>query len=677
MPLKRAAPDASPSGFTARGGPDLPSAPTPAMAERGQRAGGHRFAEVLGSLDRPAIAVLIAAVAAGVVAMVLSQTVFSHLSVNDDESVYLLQARALAHGHLFPPAPKPASSFTPWLGVLRGGHYVMKYLPTLPAAMALSLLLTGGLAGLMACSAAGLVLATFSLGKRTIGNRREAAIGAVLTAASPLVLVQSGLALPYLPFLLLIVLAWSQLLAGSERVQIGRFALAGLCAGLAFTMRPFDAILLLSPALGWLLLRGPTCRRSLLTGLFAGGLVPAVAMLWYDLIATGSPLKLPFSLFSPQDKLGFGVRRLYPGETARHFGLSQGWQGLLRHLSLLAGGWAFGGVILAALALLGWRRRSPSAGLLSVFAGSAFLAVGYLFFWGTWNASILWGGTRYLGPYYLMPLLIPTTLLAAVGLVAVAVSSRLWLALVTIAAGALSGSTLAGALNANAAINADNGQLAAAIVARGKGLFFVQTYPAYLQHPTAVISNTSPVGGLTVYALDSANNGFAVMRTFPHRALYRLRLLGEYGHTPHKFFGARIEHLRIVTGQTLTFDVDARIPRSVSDAQLIVVKGTYRHTIALKPNDLNRLRLVISATENPDLPQPPGVLVMPALTGGPDGITVVLRARTKAGHRISDQLPIPLMSTSARVAALAADGQVAELGPLPPPALTVTFASAQ
>src|SRR4051812_43805781 len=54
----------------------------------------------------------LAAVSALLTAL-LSHTVFSHLSVNNDESVYLLQARALAAGHLFPSAPEPAASFTP------------------------------------------------------------------------------------------------------------------------------------------------------------------------------------------------------------------------------------------------------------------------------------------------------------------------------------------------------------------------------------------------------------------------------------------------------------------------------------------------------------------------------------------------------------------------------------
>lgn len=52
--------------------------------------------------DGPLRVVLLAMLLSGVLAIILSRSVFSHLSVNDDESVYLLQAHALAHGDLFP-----------------------------------------------------------------------------------------------------------------------------------------------------------------------------------------------------------------------------------------------------------------------------------------------------------------------------------------------------------------------------------------------------------------------------------------------------------------------------------------------------------------------------------------------------------------------------------------------
>ena len=138
--------------------------------------------------DRAALVVAMAAVLSAALAVTLSLTVFRRLSVNGDEAVYLLQARALAHGHLFPPVTQPADSFTPWLGRDHGGHYVLKYTPVVAGFFAVSLLVTGGYVG----RARGYSPRPSS-GRRSCSPRRSPAAGrsaatsAVLLAASPVV----------------------------------------------------------------------------------------------------------------------------------------------------------------------------------------------------------------------------------------------------------------------------------------------------------------------------------------------------------------------------------------------------------------------------------------------------------------------------------------------------------
>src|ERR1700709_1392166 len=91
----------------------------------------------------PALVVAVAARRSPRLAVTLSLLLFPPLSINNDEPIYRLQAQALAAGHLFAPAPAPADSYTPWLGVVRDGHYVLKYTPVVPGVYALSLALTG------------------------------------------------------------------------------------------------------------------------------------------------------------------------------------------------------------------------------------------------------------------------------------------------------------------------------------------------------------------------------------------------------------------------------------------------------------------------------------------------------------------------------------------------------
>lgn len=643
--------------------------PSPALPD-GARLGRARS----GRLDGPLVVVVIAAAVSAAIAVSLSFTVFSHLSVNDDESVYLLQARALAHGNLFPPAPHPASSFTPWLGVIRHGHFVMKYLPVLPAVLALSLLITGGYALALAGMTLALTAATFLLAKEITGSRRTAAAAVVLMSVSPVVIVQSGLALPYLPFLTLVELAWWGLLSAGRTGSGRRLVLAGLCGSLAFALRSFDAVLLLLPALGWLLWRGQS-RRQVIGLLLAGGVLPVAGMLWYCWAATGSPFKLPFSLFSPQDTLGFGIHRMFPGETARHFGPVQGWQGLARHLSLLGGGWAIGGVLLLALTAVALRQYRLTSGLAVVAAGSLLLTVGYLFFWGVWNAAILWGGIRYLGPYYLLPLLVPGCVLGAAGLEAVAMRSRALSAALAVAAVTISGITLENALAANAALNADNGALAAAVASQGRSLVFVDAYPSYLQHPSAVVANTSPPGGTTVFAIDRGGANFAAAKAFPRRGLYRLQLLGEYGRTPHRNFGARLEHLAYVTSPEIAFVVHATVANGSGRAKLVVTLGNRQMVVPLSQTRRNDLRLLISADTRTATRTGSTTIAGVKPTGG--SMTLAIRVPESQGRqRTTDQITVPLMLLRpGALAALAPDRLVNELGPLPPPRLTVALAS--
>jgi hypothetical protein len=67
--------------------------------------------------------------------------------------------------------------------------------------------------------------------------------------------------------------------------------------------------------------------------------------------------------------------------------------------------WIAGGVLLLVLGLIAGLRRRLPAPLVAMAVSGAVLTIGYIGFWGAWNAADLWGGIRYVGPFYLMPLL--------------------------------------------------------------------------------------------------------------------------------------------------------------------------------------------------------------------------------------------------------------------------------
>ena len=125
-------------------------------------------------------------VISAVVAGLISRRLFPLLSSDNDEAIYRLQAQTLARGHLFPPAPAPAASFTPWLAAVVGHHYVLKYTPFVSGVYAASLWLTGSFVPALALVAAAAVWVTFALARELLGDDGAAALAAVLVGASPL-----------------------------------------------------------------------------------------------------------------------------------------------------------------------------------------------------------------------------------------------------------------------------------------------------------------------------------------------------------------------------------------------------------------------------------------------------------------------------------------------------------
>src|SRR4051794_32855456 len=385
-----------------------PRSAGPGAAEDGGGTGstGPRGRASLGRrrLSGPALVVAVVAALSALGAVLLSSLLSPPLSINNDEPIYRLQAQALAAGHLFPPAPSPADSFTPWLAVVRDGHYVLKYTPVVPGIHGISLALTGGFAAGLALLAAAGVVVTYLLGCEVLGDRRVAALAAVLWAVSPLTVIQSGLLLPYLPFVVLLELTVLGVLRGLRRSRWLPLAGSGLALGLAVAARPYDAVMMLLPLAAWLAWTERARLRWALPRLASGLALPVVRLLAFNGAATGSPLTLPFALLSPDDKLGFGGRKLSPTDPPHSFGILEGLSGVGDHLWLLGVGWAAGGVLLLVLAVAAVVRGRVTRPATMLGAGGLLLTASYLCFWGAWNAADLWGGIRYVGPFYFMAL---------------------------------------------------------------------------------------------------------------------------------------------------------------------------------------------------------------------------------------------------------------------------------
>jgi hypothetical protein len=197
-----------------------------------------------------------------------------------------------------------------------GPELYPKYSPVTAALFAVGMVL-GDPRLSLAVVAAALVALTYAVGTEAF-DRRTAALGAVLVAGSPFVLVQTSLFLPYAPTLAFeLLFAWAYL----RSVRTGSWglaAVAGLAIGVAFFARPYTAVLFATPFVAhalWTLGRarvdGQLAAVTLRRGVVAAcGLLGVVATLGYNAVMTGDPFTFPYQVFAPRDGLGFGTRRI-------------------------------------------------------------------------------------------------------------------------------------------------------------------------------------------------------------------------------------------------------------------------------------------------------------------------------------------------------------------------------
>ncbi|HYH51451.1 MAG TPA: glycosyltransferase family 39 protein [Acidimicrobiia bacterium] len=488
------------------------------------------------------------ALAAAVWAVAASTLFLPRLSDNGDEAVYLLQAESLRAGHLFPPAAQPAGAFLPWLSKPAGDHYVTKYTPVFPGFIALSHRVFGTDRAALALAAAGAVVACYCLAREVLGRRRDAALAAAFLAGSPMFAIQSATYLSYLFNAAVLMGFAAAFLLGLRRRTAGALTLAGLLLGLAVFARPFDAVLFAGPLLVWWAWTGRRDLRRRLgeAGWLAlGALPPLAAMALYFHVATGSLLRPPFTFVGPEDTLGFGPRRMYAGLPYLDFTPGRALLAFGR-LTVLTGFWGFGGLLLIALAIAGYRtvRHRPGRWLVLV---AASVPVGYAFFWGSFSSSE-WGGPWRFGPFYWLPVIIPGSIFAAAGFVRLRRWDRLAARFVAAGMAVVSVFVVGRALAEHRQYGAVRDRLYAAPLAAAGELdravvFLPPLDGPYLLQPFSLARN-STFDGRVVWAIDRGpRKNLDVVQRLKGRTPYRV-LLGATERSP-----SRLERLTVVHGR--------------------------------------------------------------------------------------------------------------------------------
>ncbi|HWC12027.1 MAG TPA: glycosyltransferase family 39 protein [Acidimicrobiales bacterium] len=621
--------------------------PVDALARPPAEPGPDRVGAVAGWLGRRATAVVVVlALAAGVWAVAGSQLIFPYLSDDHDEGLYLYQADALAHGHLFPPAPRHPDAFLPWLSVLSEGRFILKYTPVHASFLAAAMELTGTPRAALGFVAAGLVLLTYALAREVLGDRRPALVASLFLALSPLVVIQTTTFLSYSTSLLLLEAFALTLLRGLRTDGRLLLAASGFLLGLAAFARPFDALVFSLPLGAYLLWSRRRDRARLVAAgawIGAGLALPLVAMLAYFEAATGSPFRSPFNLLEPQDTLGFGTRRLVPGGPGLTFTPAHGVYGVARYV-LLTSFWGFGGLVLVGFFLasvLRRRLRGPQAWLALIVVS---YSAGYLFFWGTFGTSLRGTLTSFLGPFYFLPILVPVTVLAGRGFTDLWRHDRFMAATALVVMGGVSGSLLVRAVEVNVDLTADDRRLYAAVADADldRSLVLLPTlYGPTILHPFAWLWSTPEPDARTVYALDRGDpKNLALLRDHPDRTPYRVRVVESHlrANPPDPRFRTALERLTVVSGPSVAMSVTLENPTDDPTVVLSVAANGRRESFVLDDASVRGKRYEVR------LRVEPGSVVVEGRTG-PDRTEAVttdelltLSLETGAGEGAVSQL---------------------------------------
>ncbi|MBI2165403.1 MAG: glycosyltransferase family 39 protein [Chloroflexi bacterium] len=361
----------------------------------------------------PAAASLALAVGAIVLAAITINALVASLLLDgiphvQDSVAYLFQAKTLARGALWAPAPPLPEFFTQEFIVNYGEKWFSKYPPGHALMLAIGVLaghpwLTGPILG-------GLSLGLVTLLGREVWGLKVGVLAALLGLLSPFFIFLSASYMAH-PSALFWGTAFMLTFAKAMKSERPWWAFAsGFSAGFLLITRELTAVAVLSPFIIYAaakLLRSPWGFRAALA-MAGGAAIPLGFLLLYNGLLTGNPFHSPFNLWWFFDRPGFGETVGGRGGHTAARGLLNTWWNL-SSLNLHLFGWPMGiGLALASIPFLTWQSTKWDWLLLATFLS---LMAAHVFYWAD--------GVMY-GPRYYFEALPALLLLTARGILILA-----------------------------------------------------------------------------------------------------------------------------------------------------------------------------------------------------------------------------------------------------------------
>ncbi len=481
------------------------------------------------------VALLLLLVASAALSIAVQRNVFPFYSGDRDEPVYRYQAQMLADGHVTIPATQE-QFFRPWLSGPVDGHLAMAFQPLWPAVLMVADVATNSmLPGL----AFGVVFATagvYALAAELLRSRRLGLGAAVLFALSPFVLLLAGTYLNYVFAVGLgtwMTVGWVRAVRRSSAVAA---AGAGALFGLVLLTRPFDALLATVPLLVFALVSRPDRAgwRQLLAGVAAGAAPFVVVTLAYNLAVTGAAFEFATSAQSGGTAaFGWGRRALAPDYPPVNFTLLNAFRATAQNLAALPS-WLLGSYVGIPLAAWGLRRSLSRArpDTMLLVAMLVVFPVGYLGWWAI--ALTVDGAYTGIGPHYYLPMLVPLSILMAVG--GRDLLSRLWdagsrsrwcLGVVGILAVFSTAAFVGPRLDVNRFVADQERRQAVPILAAvrsrpGRLLVINQREPhPYIMGTHGILANRPTLDTRVIFAVDRGATGVDLLRQHSDRQAFR------------------------------------------------------------------------------------------------------------------------------------------------------------
>jgi 4-amino-4-deoxy-L-arabinose transferase-like glycosyltransferase len=476
--------------------------------------------------SRTVLALLVLVVAAFSIAVLVHRSAFPYFSGDDDDTVYVFEAKTLVHGHLTLSASKQGEFFRPWLSGIRDGRVVLPFQFGWPAVLAASDLLFGTTVVALGLTAAALAVVSWLLAREITRDRLKATIAAAFVLGSPFFLIHSGTYLNYLVTLVLELSFVLLALLGLRRQSSPLLMAAGLLLGAVLLTRPFDAVLIAIPVGLYLIAREKPAWRRLGASVgwlgigFAGPLALALAL---NAQLTGHLFTFPEAVNGGIQTFGFGSKRLAQGTKLVDYSFGVALRSLGRNLLSLPK-YFFGGLVALGLAVWGATRASLAQYRILLIGIALVFPIGYVFWWGSYLSV---AARNSIGPHYYMPAMVPVAIFAADLLVDLyrrrAVVAGALLAVMIGATAAVLPSTFSAATALPDTFRRDHAAVAAAHLTNA--LVFLPRAPDnanYVLHPFPYLQNEPDLSGHALYASEHGAGDFALLNEYPRRTAYQL-----------------------------------------------------------------------------------------------------------------------------------------------------------